>query len=172
MQKTVSKWLFGGIKKILFLLVILLFIKTYIIEIVRVSGHSMEPTLIDNDRIVVNKLNYFFYKPSRGDIIILKASETENFVKRVIALPGENIKIENYKIYINSKELKESYLDQLTLDKFGPYTIPANSVFVMGDNRLYSLDSRFYGLRNIKYENIRGKIIYRMFPLKSIGSVR
>lgn len=172
MQKVDLKSIFVGLKIILVLLIALLFLKTYVIEIDRVSGHSMEPTLTDNNYIIVSKLNYLFSKPSRGDIIILKASSSENFVKRIIALSGENINIENYKIYINSKELKENYLDQLTLGRFGPYTTPESSVFVMGDNRLNSLDSRFSELRNVKYENIIGKVIYKVFPFKNSGPVR
>lgn len=115
-----------------------------------VEGASMEPTLHNQEKIMVNKFN-LTDRFNRGEIIIIKGKE-ENYVKRIIGLPGDKVEMKNDKLYINGVLYKESYLSQnrklaeqsgskLTGD-FGPITVPKNKFFVMGDNRLYSMDSR------------------------------
>lgn len=138
-----------------------------------VKGASMKPTLQDGDKVIVNKLAKQFESYGREDIIVVK---TDNFyVKRVIGLPGDVIEVRNDQLYVNHEVKKEEYLHSnkkqaekklmnLTED-FGPITIPKNKIFVMGDNRLISRDSR-NGLGLIDREDVLGKLTAIYYPFE------
>jgi len=169
----------GIVRDIFIAFVLAIFIRAFAVQAYKIPSGSMIPTLLVGDYILVNRLSYGLRIPyykyilrwgeiKRGDIIVFVFPEepSKDFIKRVIALPGETIEIRKKKIYINGKEIedkwgffKDDYVGP-PRDDFGPFQVPQEHVFVMGDNRDESNDSRFWGPVNI--ENIKGKafIIY------------
>jgi signal peptidase I len=124
---------------------------------IKVESTSMVPTLRANDYVVVNKLAYTFGNPSRGDIIVFKYPPDPTqipYIKRVIGLPGDQVHIAGGKVYINGVMLNEPYL-KVTTNQGGDWTVPAESLFVMGDNRNGSSDSRAWGF--VPLGNVIGK---------------
>jgi signal peptidase I len=131
------------------LAVVLYLIIQTLTQRIKVESSSMRPTLWENDYVVVNRLAYLFSKPHRGDIIVFKNPNPQDpnqipYIKRVIGLPGDQIHIEAGKVFINGVILTEPYLTVPT-NQGGDWTVPANSLFVMGDNRNNSSDSRSWG---------------------------
>lgn len=172
------------VESILIAIVMALIIKAFIIQAFKIPSGSMLPTLKIGDHILVNKFIYGtkfpftdsiiipFKKPQRGDIIVFKFPEDEkkDFIKRVVGLPGDAVEIKEKKVYINGELLEEIYpvhtdpivypLGIQPRDNLGPVVVPEDSYFVMGDNRDFSLDSRYWGV--VKLNKIKGKafIIY------------
>lgn len=154
--------LLDTLETILLSLVLFLAINA-ISERIRVKSISMQPTLYPGDYVIVNKLAYRFDKnPSRGDVIVFRYPpnpEAIPYIKRIIGLPGDQIHIADGKIYINGQLLLESYLT-VTTNRGGDWSVPPGQLFVMGDNRNNSSDSRTWGF--VPYENIigRAEVIY------------
>ncbi|MFZ8803497.1 MAG: signal peptidase I [Candidatus Calescibacterium sp.] len=169
----------GIIRDIFIALVLAVFIRTFAVQAYKIPSGSMIPTLLVGDYILVNRLAYGLRIPyykyifrwgeiKRGDVIVFVFPEdpSKDFIKRVIALPGETIEIKRKKIYIDGREIEDKwgfFSDNYfgpPRDDFGPFQVPPEHVFVMGDNRDESNDSRFWGPVNI--QNIKGKafIIY------------
>jgi len=149
--------------------VVALSLRLFVFEFVGIDGPSMEPTLIANETVVINKLVYKYSMPSRGDVVVcLFPGETDHYVKRVIGLPGETLQIKNGVIYINGKELSKEYYynDEVPKGNFGPIIIDDDSVFLMGDNRNHSQDSRMLG--SLKISDITGKVEFIVWPLDKI----
>lgn len=139
-------------------------IRTYVIQPYRVEMTSMVSTLQPNDLVLVEKISYRFHEPQRGDIVVFTPpnNPSDKYIKRVIGLPNETISIQNGVVFINGKPLKEPYINSPMQD-MGEVKIPSDSVFVMGDNRSVSLDSRSFG--PIKISSIIGKAICVYWPL-------
>jgi signal peptidase I len=138
---------------------------------VRVESISMEPTLNPGDFVAVNKLSYQLSQIHRGDIIVFRyppAPDQEPYIKRVIGLPGEIIRIENGKVFVNGALVKENYLKENTMHG-GKWQIPEDAVFVMGDNRNNSSDSRVWGM--VPLENIIGKGVFVYWPPDKWGQL-
>jgi len=142
----------------------------------KVSGLSMSPTFHDGDYILTDKVSYRFNNPQKGDVIVLKNPRDENqdFIKRVIALPGDTIKVENTKVYVNGQPINEYYLPASTNTNSGAYLTEGTSVnvdpdqfFVLGDNRNHSSDSREWGY--VPRKDIIGKVFLRYWPASSVG---
>lgn len=132
-----------------------------------IKQHSMEPTLYEYDRVFINRLTYKFTSPKRGDIIILvdPSGSKDDFVKRIIGLPGEIITLKNGETYINYKKLDEPYVkSDIPPDNNGPLRIPEGKYFVMGDNRPVSMDSRNDRVGTIPREGILGKVVVLWWP--------
>ncbi|MEZ0116362.1 signal peptidase I [Heyndrickxia faecalis] len=174
-----SKGIKTLLKSFIFAILLVAVIRGFFIAPYMVEGESMEPTLHNHDKILVYKV-HSAADYQRGDIIIIKG-ETENYVKRIIGLPGDTILVKNDHLYINGKLRKEPYLaknlkaarkkgSKLT-NNFGPLTVPKNKYFVMGDNRLYSEDSR-NGLGLIPKKELVGKTEAVFYPLSQIREVR
>ncbi|MDD3652826.1 MAG: signal peptidase I [Desulfotomaculaceae bacterium] len=145
--------------------VLAVIIRLFVIEPFYIPSGSMEPTLKENDRIIVSKLNYHFKEPKRGDVIVFKypLDPKRNFVKRLIAVGGETVVIRNSQLYINNQLVTEEYLPQgLRFDDFGPEKVPAGTYFMMGDNRNNSDDSRVWGF--LPEDLIVGKAVVIYWP--------
>jgi len=144
-----------------------LLIGHFVLQGTHVYGQSMEPNLHTDQQVLIEKMSYKFHLPERGDIVVVNV---ENFgsplIKRVIGLPGETIRIVNNQIYINNKLLEEPYLQQVMQSDYGPRTIPPSHVFVLGDNREISHDSRALG--PIHVDNILGKAWLSYWPPEAI----
>lgn len=158
--------------KYLIIIVVILFIMTFVFSVTSVVGNSMYPTLKDGEVLILNKFHYRFSEIKREDIISLKYADTKYLIKRVIGLPGEKVEILDNKLYINDLEYKEEYLSEdlnyqdFKLSDLNYSTIPKDMYLVLGDNRENSLDSRKIGL--IKKEDINGKISLRFWPLNKL----
>jgi signal peptidase I len=149
-----------------------LLVKTFLLQQFQVSGHSMDTTLHDQDRVLVNKLSYRLHDPNRGDVVVLATASSageRDLIKRVIGLPGETIDIKNCHVYIDGKELVEPYLDPAVApctdpQSFSfPYVVPDDHVFVLGDNRPGSKDSREIG--PIAYHDLLGRAFVIIWPV-------
>jgi signal peptidase I len=162
--------------EVVVLAVILYFGISFAVQAVHVEGLSMFATLDDNDYLIANKIDYRLHAPQRGDIIILRppSSNSTDFIKRIIALPGERILISHGFVYINGHKLDEPYLPEAwtQLDTWGGpdgMVVPPNSYFVMGDNRNRSQDSRVFGF--IGRDRIDGRAWFRIWPLNHFGNI-
>jgi len=152
------------------LLVVYLII-TFVIQNTKVSGSSMEPTLHHHDAVIINKWIYYLKDPQQGDIIIFpyQGDPSKKYIKRIIALPGDLLDIQEGNIYINGKKLEESYITESWIVKGNvvyPFSVPDDHYFVMGDHRDHSADSRFEEVGTVKKNQIIGKAWVRIWPLK------
>jgi len=166
-----KSWLRDALESILPALVIVLFINAFLAQATRVEGQSMEPNLHPNQRLIIEKVSYRFDMPERGDIVVLKlpGRRSEPLIKRVIGLPGETVEIHGGQVFINGKPLKEPYLRTRTYGDMPPRKVPEGCIFVLGDNRNASNDSRFFG--PVPLENIVGRAWIRYWPPSDIGIV-
>jgi signal peptidase I len=131
---------------------------------IRVESISMQPTLYAGDFVIVNKLAYQFGQPHRGDIIVFRYPPDPNqvpYIKRVIGLPGDQIHIADGKVFINGQILAEPYL-HVTTNRGGDWTVTPDSLFVMGDNRNNSSDSRSWGM--VPFQNAIGRALVVYWP--------
>ena len=142
----------------------------FAVQTIHVMGPSMENTLQNNDFLIASKLDYRLHDPQRGDIIVFKPNNeaTNDYIKRIVAGPGDHLRISHAEIFINNKKLKEGYLPEPwtwsdTWNNGNEDVVPANSYFVMGDNRNHSTDSRFLGYQ--KKDQFLGKAWLRIWPL-------
>ena len=166
-KREVLEW----IGSIAIAIVIALVLRNYVITFVRVDGDSMLPTLVNNERLIVIRLGY---TPKQGDIIILDPPNGRGpYVKRVIGMPGQTVTIDDGKLYIDGKLQDEDYVNNATFPTSGQseFLVPEDSVFVLGDNREISRDSRASDVGFIKYNKVLGKVVCRVWPFNKFGSV-
>lgn len=188
--KETLKWVLVVIISIFIALVL----RAFVFEWVVVQGHSMENTLYNRQVLFVNKIGYVFGPPKKGEIIVFEVTKGNldyipiaknipilsslippqneiDYIKRVIGLPGDEIDIINGSVYINGIMQKETYAKGSTAKQSFdlPSTVPENKVFVMGDNRENSKDSREFGF--VDLDKIKGKAVFRIRPLKEFGSI-
>lgn len=148
-------------------------IRGFVFTMIRVEGDSMLPTLQSNDRMVLWKLGYH---PEKGDIIVLHQENHPPYIKRVIATEGQEVNIDfvRHKVYVDGVEQTEPFILQPTAErgdvKF-PVVVPEDCVFVMGDNRNNSRDSRFSSVGMVQEEDITGKAVLRVYPFDKFGKV-
>ena len=140
----------------------------------------MEKTIMTGDRVLGTRFAYWFSAPKRGDIVVFRYPVDEakgkktKFIKRIIGLPGETVTISDGVVYIDGEPIEEDYIAELTrnkLDFIGPQTVPEGCVFVMGDNRNMSNDSRKREIGMVDSRLIVGKVYMIIFPVTSFGSV-
>src|SRR5450631_4924542 len=164
--------------EVVVLAVILYFGISFAVQAVHVEGLSMYATLDDNDYLIANKIDYRLHAPQRGDIIILRppTDNSKDFIKRIIALPGEKLLISHGIVYINGHKLDEPYLPEAWTtfnnwpnDGTDGKVMGPNQYFVMGDNRNKSQDSRIFG--PIGRDRIDGRAWFRIWPLANFGSI-
>lgn len=160
------------------IIVIMLF--TFVARLSTVDGDSMYPTLIDGERLIVSDL---FYSPENGDIVVLQEKNaffTSPLVKRIIAQEGQTIDFdyENWGVYVDGEKLTEPYINrelEKAMKNYGSpdsVTVPEGHIFVMGDNRNHSTDSRDSLVGFVEYDEIIGKVVFRIFPFSRIGAVK
>jgi signal peptidase I len=167
--------LFSYVVCILLAVVLAFAIRTWVLVPTQVSGSSMEPTLESEDRLLTSPLPYLLGEPQRGDIVVFQApNEAEGvyYVKRVIAVAGDHIVIEDGKVYLNDRQIVETYLSEDFTGGYIDTVIPSGYVFVMGDNRTVSHDSRDNDVSAISIEEIRGKAIWRITPFENFGAIQ
>lgn len=147
---------------------------TFVAEVRYIPSESMTPTLQVGDRIVVEKLSYRFRSPQRGDIVVFHATPElrsqnlkDDLIKRIIGLPGDTIRVQSGKVFLNSKPIAEPYLQASPNYNYGPATIPQNQYFVLGDNRNHSYDSHLWGF--LPKQNLIGHAAFRFYPLSRVG---
>ncbi|HEX4905255.1 MAG TPA: signal peptidase I [Acidimicrobiales bacterium] len=155
-------------------LAVALIVKTFLIQAFFIPSLSMYPTLDEGDRVLVNKLSYKLHDVHRGDLVVFERpkgqpeSEIKDLIKRVIGLPGETIEAREGTVYIDGKALEESYLvDGITTDNLPRQVIAKGHVFVMGDNRSDSADSRVFGA--IDEDSIVGRAFVRVWPIPELS---
>ncbi len=157
--------------------VIIYILPNFVLQRTIVDGSSMENTLYNGEHLYVEKISYRFNALNRYDIIVFYPYGRENeeyYVKRIIGLPGETIQIKGSDIYIDGEIIKENYGKEPIQDPGRaayPITLDNDEYFVMGDNRSVSRDSRSEEVGNVKKENIGGRAIFRIKPLKKIGPI-
>lgn len=170
--KKKNQWL-EWLKAILIAVILAFLLRSFVFATSIVEGESMEPTLEDGETIMFNKFVYLTGEPERGDIVIIDRP-IKNYVKRVIALPGETIKVRNHDLYIDGEKYKQKFISKDARNhtgNFGPYKVPENQYFVMGDNREISMDSR-NGLGFIKEDTIIGKSEFIVFPIDEWATLK
>lgn len=147
-------------------------IRIWLLEPFYIPSPSMEPTLYPKDRIIVNKIIYKFRPPERGDVVVFKypLDPQRDFIKRVIAFEGETVEVRNNYVFINGKRLDEPYLPHEIVADFEPFRVPKNHIFVMGDNRNNSDDSRIWGPLNKKL--LVGKALCIYWPPDRLEAIR
>ncbi len=158
---------------ILVALALAFLIRTFIVELYIVEGPSMRPTLESQERLVVNKFIYRFRPPEKGEILVFRypRDKTRDFIKRVIATEGDTIEIKEGRVYVNDKLLNEDYILEKTRSEYAKATIPQGTVFVMGDNRNNSEDSRFVDVGFVPYDLIKGKAIVVFWPVDKLKTL-
>ena len=161
-------------------MILTLIIRTFVIQAFKIPSGSMRPTLLEGDKLFVNKYVYRFEAPKRGDIIVFKypADPKKDFIKRLVGLSGETVEIRDGKIYVNDQALD----DPASFGKFyyynhdpfgGPDTkikVPDDSYYVLGDNSANSTDSRFWGF--VPKKSVLGKAFLRWWPPRRIGEIK
>ena len=164
---------------LIFAVSIFLFIYLLILQPHKIKGASMEPNFFNGEFLLTDKVTYRFNEPQRGDVVVFKAppDDSNEFIKRIIGLPGEKVKVQGGHIFVNDQQIKEDYLDP-TLETSGgsiiieghDYIVPENQYLMLGDNRNHSLDSRNLGFINRSKITGRAWLIY--WPPKRAGVVK
>jgi signal peptidase I len=157
------KHIFLDVVETLLLAAVLFFVINSVSARVRVDGFSMQPTLEDNELVLVNKMAYWLGQPKHGDIVVFRypVNPSEDLIKRVIGLPGDVVKIQDGKVYINGLGVSEPYIAAAP-EYFGEWVVPEGQLFVLGDNRNDSLDSHEWGV--LPFENVIGKAVLIYWP--------
>lgn len=175
---SIGQFLFSFLETVIVALVITVVLYLFVMTPHEVVGNSMHPTYKNGEYLMANKISYKLHKPERGDVIIFKYSDTQDFIKRIIGLPGDTVMLKDGKIYINGVILNESdYLSESIYTNGQDYlkegqsiTVPEGEYFVCGDNRNHSSDSRAFG--SVKLQNIKGKAWIVYFPFSQFRLVK
>lgn len=177
-EVSVVKEVLGMVMYIVFVFFVVWFIITFVGQRTEVSGSSMYDTLEDGDNLWINKLSYHFEDPKRFDIVVFPYQDSSvYYIKRIIGLPGERVRIEeDGTIYINNEPLEENYgYETISSNMIGRaknnIILGEDEYFVMGDNRNDSKDSRFEEVGNIHRDELEGKAVFRIWPLSKFGKV-
>jgi len=178
-KKRLLPWMRETVETIVIAFILAFLIRTFVVQAFYIPSGSMEPNLQIGDRILAYKFLYGLKNVKRGDIIVFKfpLNPRKDFIKRVIGLPGDIIKVENKEIYVNGKQLSEPYIvhrdkwnSGFPRDEYPPTSVPAGSLFMLGDNRDSSDDSRYWGFVPAKY--VVGEAFLVYWPLWRIRIMR
>jgi signal peptidase I len=158
------------IYSLLIAVTIALCLRFFVFDFVVVEGDSMNPTLDSGQIMFVEKISYKFNQPSKGDIVISRYNdENKNYVKRAIANAGDEIRIESGEVFVNDMQLIEPYILEDMVGQMAPTEVASSTVFLMGDNRNNSLDSRMVG--SIDLDIVRGKAVFVVWPFDKFGKI-
>lgn len=178
--KSVVTYLGEWVRDIIRIGILFLLLYLYVFQISTVDGSSMSPSFETGDVVIVDKLSYNLGNIERFDVVVLKYPEDphKDFIKRVIGLPGEEIKIENGRVYVNDEPIEDDFVKHWKYEDFPPphyqrwgsarrsWIVPKAHYFVLGDNRASSTDSRIFG--NVPQDYIKGKVRLRLWPFDRI----
>lgn len=171
--QAISEFFWEMVRVAIISLVIILPVRYFLIQPFYVKGASMEPNFYDHEYLIIDEVSYRFNEPKRGDIVVFKYPKDpkQYFIKRVIGLPGEKIKIEDNRIFVNGTKIDETYLPEtietvLPLRGYGDITLASDEYFLLGDNRTQSLDSRIFG--PVKREFLIGRTWIRGWPFNRV----
>lgn len=174
-QNTENPWV-EGFKTLTLSAVLALGIRTFIAEARYIPSESMLPTLEVNDRLIVEKITYYFTAPERGDVVVFGPTAAlqeqqfrDAFIKRVIGLPGDIVEVREGSVFVNDEPLPESYIFEPPDYEYGPEVVPEDSYLVLGDNRNNSYDSHYWGF--VPRDRIIGKAVVRFWPPTRIGTI-
>ena len=177
--KTVIDFVMDILETVTFVGSLFIVVYLFIMQPNQVKGRSMEPTFVDKDYIFTSKITYQFRQLERGDVIVFKSPKNPDveFIKRIIGLPGDKVRVDGGVVYVNGMALEETYTstNETPLWENGfihdgvQVTIPQGQIFVMGDNRPMSSDSRDFGPVDIN--SIIGQVFYRYYPLQKTGVI-
>ena len=149
------------------------FVRPFVLEAFRIPSESMVPTLEVGDRVLANKFVYRLTEPEKGDVVVFESVNggEEDLIKRVVGVAGDEVEVRNGTLLVNGEAREEPYLNRNLPfnDSYGPTEVPEGHVFVMGDNRANSADSRVFG--PLPIENIEGEAFVRFWPPLRIGSL-
>ncbi|GGM21279.1 signal peptidase I [Paraliobacillus quinghaiensis] len=184
MAKKKSEW-FDWLKALLIAILLAFIVRTFLFSPIIVEGPSMQPNLQNGDHMIVNKINYKLNEPERFDIVVFHATEKRDYIKRVIGLPGETVEMRADTLYIDGEPVEESFLAteksqqasgqvytmnfSMEDSQYLPEVIPEGHVFVLGDNRSNSTDSRSSSLGLISYDQIVGNAVLIYWPINRFG---
>jgi signal peptidase I len=179
MFKRLSAFFLDILEVVVFAIGIFFFVYLLIMRPHKIKGQSMQPNFPDAEFLLTEKVTYYLKKPVRGDVVVFTppVSETDEYIKRVIGVPGDSVMISSGRVYINGKLLEEPYLestvytfDEGFLGEGVPFTVPEGKYFVMGDNREHSSDSRAFG--PVAFNKISGRAWIIYWPLQQAGVVK
>lgn len=166
LKRKVVKEVFSYVVILAAAVIIAFCVNKFVIINAHVPTSSMDPTISIDDKLIGNRLAYLFKNPERGDIIIFKFPDDESqiFIKRVIGLPGETVQIVEGELFVDGELIEEDYIKETMRGSYGPYEVPDNSYFVLGDNRNVSEDSRFWKNSYVRKNKILAKAWFRYSP--------
>ncbi|MBR2783370.1 MAG: signal peptidase I [Firmicutes bacterium] len=175
-EKPAKPWWREVLELILLAAVLAFAFKMLLFDTRSIPSSSMVPTIDPGDRVIMSRLSYRGdNSPERGDIVVFRApeelNEKDDLIKRVVALPGEEVQVSGGAVYINGQALNEPYLAETPAYEFGPYTVPEGCYFVLGDNRNWSNDAHLWPEHHITEDSIKGKAIWRYWPLSRFGAI-
>ena len=159
-------------KALVIAVVLALAIRTLLLQPYKVEGTSMLPSLHDGERLFLNRIIYRLHPPKRGDVVVIPLpDEGISIVKRVLGQPGDQVEIRDGSVWINGTRLVEPYLAGSTLGTYGPVEVPEGKVFVLGDNRQVSRDSRYSSVGFIEYARVKGKAMLVYWPISALRTI-
>ena len=168
-SQEVKSWIISIVSAV----AVALLIRTFVVELYVVDGPSMQPTLQDGERLVVNKFIYHWRDPHRGEIIIFRypRDHSRDFIKRVIAVGGDTIEMKDGHVFVNDALINEDYIAEKTRTEYPKQTVPEGTLFVCGDNRRNSLDSRFPDVGFVSLELVKGKASLIFWPIDNFAAL-
>ncbi len=174
-QDSASDWLVS----IIVAVALAFCIRTFLVEPYMVEGSSMYPTLVNHERLIVDKLSYFIGNPKRGEIVVFRfpKDESRDFIKRVIAVGGDTVEMRNGQVFVNGTALQEAYIYKndpkgRNLSNYRKAVVPEGTIFVLGDNRNNSEDSRFADVGFVPHKLVKGRALAAFWPLNRMRIIK